>query len=322
MPDRPSPTVAAADSPPPIDLQQLERTPLRAVDPRRRGRAFGVDYVKLDMPDGAELWITVYGWELLHNLLPGVWYHDRRYVKHGEKLAGGTGSVYRVPTVGLNGHRKDLVVKFSRFAQEVPLFIASSGHTFVPEEMVDTARFNSPFEEFGVIKAMRKENVGPGALHIRTKRPLAIYCPPRTYPLWQLGRSRGRYRVPHQHLEHDQAKHDLPHKARLHLDREYILLFEWVEGHDAEWFFERGLLAGWELEALTRRVAAELRHAGYIVLDHKPKHFVLRERKDTGRLLRRHNRLVYALIDFELLLPLPPQHHVCGLDEFDFGSGI
>ncbi|MFP3422798.1 hypothetical protein R0K19_25865, partial [Bacillus sp. SIMBA_161] len=59
-----------------------------------------------------------------------------------------------------------------------------------------------------------------------------------------------------------------------------------------------------------------------IVLDHKPKHFVLRERKDTGQLLRRHNRLVYALIDFELLLPLPPQYQVCQLDEDDFGSGI
>ena len=322
MPDRPSTSAASASEPPPIDLHKLERTALQDVHPRRRAAAFGVDYVRLDMPDGAELYITRYGWALLHNMMPEVWYHDRRFSRHGEKLAGGTGAVYRVPTVGLTGHRKDLVVKFSRFAQEVPLFIAGSGHAFAPPEMIDAARFNSPFEEFGVIKAMRKEHVGPDHPHIRTKRPLAIYCPPERYPLWQLGRSRSRHRPPRQKLEHDQERNDLPRKIELHLDREYILLFEWVEGHDAEWFYERGMLAGGELEALTQRVAEELRHAGYAVLDHKPKHFILRERKDTGRLLRRHGRLVYALIDFELLVPLPPQHRVCRLDERDFGAGI
>ena len=43
---------------------------------------------------------------------------------------------------------------------------------------------------------------------------------------------------------------------------------------------------------------------GFRVLDTKPNHIILRRRRD-GSLLRRHGKLVYAMVDFELLQRTP-----------------
>lgn len=264
-----------------------------------RARIFGVDYVQLIMPDGGRLFLTRFGWPRLAHLLPQRWYAQKRYLKQGSRLPGGTSNVYRVTSYDDEGRPLQVVVKFCRFAQDVPLSLRS---TIAPaigdDEVLDAARFNGPFEEFSLLMDLRRGLYGPPDLCILTKRPLAIYCPPEQFSSWQLGRNPARF-ARHQHdLERDQQR--AGRRVELDSNRLYILLFGWVEGQSAEEFFEQGLLSMEEMRELSRRVTDELHQKGFIVLDNKPKHFILRRRAD-GSLLRRGGKLVYLLVDFELL---------------------
>ena len=54
------------------------------------------------------------------------------------------------------------------------------------------------------------------------------------------------------------------------------------------------------LVLLTRTSNHALARLGYRVLDNKPRHLIVRPRPD-GTLLRRHGKIVYTMIDFELL---------------------
>lgn len=262
-------------------------------------RIFGVDYVQLVMPDGGRLFLTRFGWPRLAHLLPQRWYEQKRYLKQGSRLPGATSNVYRVTSYDDEGRPLQVVVKFCRFAQDVPLSVRS---TIAPaigdDEVLDAARFNGPFEEFGLLMDLRRGRYGPPELCILTKRPLAIYCPPEQYSQWQLGRNPARF-ARHQHdLDRDQGR--AGRRVELDSSRLYILLFGWVEGRSAEEFYEEGLITQEEMRALSMRVADELHQKGFTVLDNKPKHFILRRRAD-GSLLRRDGKLVYLLVDFELL---------------------
>jgi len=63
---------------------------------------------------------------------------------------------------------------------------------------------------------------------------------------------------------------------------------------------ELGLIGASEVERETRRVGDELDQKGFVVLDHKPQHVIVRPQGD--RLLRhRDGTLAYVLVDFELL---------------------
>lgn len=194
----------------------------------------------------------------------------------------------------------ELVVKFSRFAEHVPLFMPSTLPDDLPGYLADQATFNSPFEEFGLIEDMRRGWYGPARLRILTKRPLAIYCTPTHHPLWQLGRTPGRFSEYDLALKADQAGVTDEEKVRLDIDRQYITLFGWVQGNNAEDEHLAGRLTREELEQLTLRVNHELALKGFRILDNKPKHFILRRRRD-GTLLRRQGKLVYVQVDFELL---------------------
>lgn len=305
---------AASASPGPLDLpahalRTLLSTPFGDAPRAHRGRAFGVDYQCLDLPDGSTLYVTAHGWPLLDHLMPGRWYEHRLFADQGERLSGGTGNVYRVPTRGLAGRPRDLVVKFSRFAQEVPLHVMSTFLHAVDQAARDNAAFNSPFEEFGHIAALRQRSRQTALGRVWTKRPLAIYRPAGRFPLWQLGRTTGRfaaYDYAHgRNQDFEQRTHSPARAITLEIDRDYILLFGWVDGADAEQMFERNLLSIDDLKAMTQRVETHLAAAGFRVLDHKPKHFILRQRPD-GSLLRRRDALAYALIDFELLQATQP----------------
>jgi hypothetical protein len=191
--------------------------------------------------------------------------------------------------------RLDLVVKFSRVAQDVPLHIVSQEREQANNPVGDSARFTNPFEEFGLLMELRRGAYGPPDLRIRTKRPLAIYCPAQRHDLWRMGRSKHQFaRERRALLRHVQDG------IELDIRRDYILLYGYVEGEDAETVHARGLLSREQLLALTLRVSEELAAKGFEVMDHKPKHFILRVRAD-GSLLRRHGRLPYVLIDFELM---------------------
>jgi hypothetical protein len=80
-----------------------------------------------------------------------------------------------------------------------------------------------------------------------------------------------------------------------------VVIYSWVRGADAHDYHARGLLDDSTMRQLTRRVRGELDAKGFLVLDHKPRHIILRQRPD-GTLLRdRTGELAYVLIDFELL---------------------
>ncbi|MBI1338165.1 MAG: hypothetical protein GC164_14570 [Phycisphaera sp.] len=280
---------------------KLSAVPFDKMPPAFHARAFGVEYIRLEEPDGGELYVTRYGWPVLEHLMADQWYLHNAYAVRGTKLPGATGSVYRVPTINRRGRRRDLVVKFSRFAQDVPIYVATNALDMVPPEALANAEFNGPFEEFGQLMRLRRPH--PTLPAVRTKRPLAIYSPPREYPLWQLGRTKGRF-IHYQKDQIDSQQQDPGTSAiNLNIQRQYVLLYQWVRGENAEYYFDQGLLTKDELHSLTQRVVDALSARGLVVLDNKPRHFILRPRHGGDEPMRRNGELVYNLVDFELLKP-------------------
>lgn len=56
---------------------------------------------------------------------------------------------------------------------------------------------------------------------------------------------------------------------------------------------------------LHERVNQELLYKGFVMLDNKPRHVILRQNRNADGLLKRHGDFVYALVDFELLKRTP-----------------
>lgn len=103
-------------------------------------------------------------------------------------------------------------------------------------------------------------------------------------------------------LERDQrAEHG---HVQLHRRRQYVLVYEWLKGLDAELCFKQGLIDETTMAEMTTKSAAEMRAKGFLVLDHKPRHVILRPCRG-GKLLRRDGELVYGIVDFELLQRTP-----------------
>ncbi len=244
--------------------------------------------------------MTRFGWPNLSHVLPSGWFTDKWYVKHGERLPGSTGSVYHVHSRPISGRSADMLVKFSRVAQEVPLVVQTTFPEDVPPDVIAAARFNSPMEEFGLLMEMRHSRLRPSGACIRTQHPLAIYAPPEEFQLWQLGRDETRF-IRHRHLlAKDQA--DEVKAIELDIRRVYVLLYGWIKGEDAAQSCISGAIDESELRELTLRASHELRQTGFRVLDHKPQHFILRRDHRSGNVLRRRNgQLEYALVDYELL---------------------
>ncbi len=261
-------------------------------------RAFGVEYAHVRPDEGGDLYVTRFGWPDVASLLPERWWTGEWYAREGVRLPGSTGTVYRVRTRAGAGRALDLVVKFSRVAQEISVMVDSSFPERMPPEVLAEARFNSPLEEFGLVKELRGAGAGTPPARLLTQRPLAIYAPSEEFDLWQLGRTTSSFQ-PHRLLlaadQDDEVK-----AIELDIKRMYVLLYGWIGGLDAEDAWTAGLLSEEEFRALTPRVVRELSERGFRVLDNKPKHFILRPRSD-GRLLRRRGELVYGLVDFELL---------------------
>ena len=110
--------------------------------------------------------------------VPDHWYEDHLYTQRGHRLLEGTGTVYQVASPHERLGTVPLVMKHSRFGQDVPLQVSSEFlREFVSEEAMLNARFNGPFEEFGHLMAVRDQSRRPNIPRIRTKRPLAIYVP-------------------------------------------------------------------------------------------------------------------------------------------------
>lgn len=251
----------------------------------------GVDYQHLKTADGGDLYLTRHGQLFWRNLLPENWYASDWFKDQRRRLEG-TSMVYHVPTRVVGGRSIDLVVKFSRVGEVVPV------DTFTVNKFIE-AEFNSPFEEFAVLMELREGSGGPRGIRIRTQRPLAIYVPSKRLQLWQTGRS-----------EHKIAAKIAQHPGvEIDILRQYVVLFSWVKGQDAvetaDSFDLQGEARTRFLSQVNSLVIHELEQKGYQVVDMKPQHVILRPRRGRQLLRDRNQQFVYALIDYELLQRTP-----------------
>jgi hypothetical protein len=267
-----------------------------------RRRVFGVDYLQLRGRQSGDLLVTRHGWPVLESIVPSQWFVGERLRKIGRQLAGATGAVYRVPVPHRACSRFALVVKFSRFTQEALVSIA-------PDEVLDweerdriaASEFLSPFEELAHVERLRAQ---AGAC-VPTKAPLAIYSPATRYLDWQLGRRSHRRWWYDRVLAEDQAAQPEGLRVVYEWERMYILLYRWIDGIDAESAYQQGYLTEPELWDLSRGARQDLRRLGWDVLDHKPRHLIVRPAAGAGGLLCRRGRTLWALVDYELLVPYP-----------------
>jgi hypothetical protein len=299
-PDRPTWPLASIEN-----IASLARIPFDQVPTEMVREAFGVRYAELPDVSGGSLWVNRHGWNHLEQLDPARWFFEKQYSRRGKWLSEGSGAVYRVSSCSDRSVPIDLVVKFSRMAQDLHVDVSSTFPGDIPRHVVDEASFNDPFQEFGLVEELRTSPFGPSDLKILTKRPLAIYSPARRFDTWQLGRSQDRFRGHCLRLERDQEnKYAGFDKVDLAMERQYIMVFHWIRGVDAQELGRHGILDARESTRLVRRVIEELAAKGFRVLDTKPNHIILRRRRD-GRLLSRRGKLEYALVDFELLQRTP-----------------
>ncbi|MFT3870376.1 MAG: hypothetical protein QM715_18160 [Nibricoccus sp.] len=267
----------------------------------KTAEVYGVRYAVFERPDFGQLLVTRYGWPLLRALMPDRWYAEGKFWRNGERMGQSTGTVYRYGVKEENGATNDFVIKVSRYAQDVPFYASATFLGRFPESVVASLRFNNPFEEFGRLNRLRSSKQGP---RLYTKRPLAIYSPPEQLQLWQHGRGESAAEMEKQAV----AGFQETGRVRIELDplRSYYSLFGWVKGVDASTLFQAGQLSEADMLQLTEDSIADLMAHGMIVLDHKPAHLILRPKANGAGCLRRPDgRIVYALVDFELLADLP-----------------
>jgi hypothetical protein len=251
----------------------------------------GVDYFHLKTRDGGDLYLTRFGLPFWRQLQPENWYAPDWFEARRERLEG-TSTVYKVPTRAVNGKALQLVVKWSRVGEVVPL------DTFTVNKFIH-AEFNSPFEEFSLLMELRKGETGPPGIRMRTQRPLAVYVPSERLQHWQTGRSEDKIRA-------KIARHP---GVEIDILRQYVVLFEWIKGLDAvetsELFRLEDRARAEFLARATSLVTHELWQKGYRVVDMKPAHIILRPGPNKSLLRERNGQYAYALVDYELLERTP-----------------
>jgi hypothetical protein len=261
--------------------------PTRGAQPLPQLSLLGVDYWKHCPATGGELYLTRYGRPFLAQLDPGQWYAPDWFESHRQRLVG-TSVIYRVESRPVDGRALDLVVRFNRVGERVPV------DTVTLCQFVH-ADFNSPHEEFSLLMDLRAGRFGPSGLRIHTQKPLAIFVPPGRLALWQTGR-----------LEHKIAAKLARHPGvDLDILRDYLVVFGWIDGLDATQMANALDLEGAVREKfLTETVSFvtdQLAQKGFRVLDMKPAHVILRRQRNGSLLRDAQGRLVYALVDYELL---------------------
>ena len=250
----------------------------------------GVDYFGLKTEDGGDLYLTRFGLPFRKHLAPENWYDSDWFEAQRTRLKG-TSAIFRVPTKAVGGVSLDLVVRFSRVGEEVPLDMLTRYENIHSE-------FNSPFEEFSLVMQLRTAGNGPSRPRILTKRPLAIHVPAERLQLWQTGRLESTIAAKVARLS----------EAPIDILRQYILIYGWIKGLNAvEALQAFGAIQGPPelfLRETTLRASHDLKRNGFRVVDIKPEHIILRIAPDGSLVRRRNGNPAYALIDYELLEPL------------------
>lgn len=257
----------------------------------------GVLYLHRRTPEGGDLYLTPFGLAVQQQLEIANWLEPAWFQAHRQRLEG-TSTVYRVPTRPVEGRSIDLVVKYCRVGEDVPL------NTHTMREFM-SAEFNSPWEEFALVMELRESRFGPRHLRIATQEPLAIHVPPEHLQLWQTGRSEER-------VERIQRRHP---GVALDILKQYQLVYGWIPGLDLMQVL-RGIGPAWDgLDAYAWRMNAKvLQHMdskGYAVADMKPVHIIFHDeevaelRREPAAVAEVAERLIdagrYSVIDYELL---------------------
>lgn len=260
---------------------------LQLLPQSERVSLIGVDYRQYQTADGSELYLTRFGKPFLKHLAPENWYETEWFAKHRVRLEG-TSTIYRIPTKPINGRSLNLVVRFCRVAQDVPLDPRTLN------QHAD-AEFNSPFEEFALVMELRGAQRGRSRPCIWTKKPLAIYVPSTRLAEWQTGRVESK-------MAAKLARHP---ETKLDIARQYLVVYGWIKGFNA---VEAAQVMGMTgqatkkfLEETTLRAINDLKDHGFRMLDIKPEHVVLRVLSKDSLLRRRNGEPEYALVDYELL---------------------
>lgn len=280
-------------------FHRLQQPEFDAVPEAYRYRIFDVDYIGVKGLQGGWLFLTRNGWPWAEFLSPHHWYFDSRFKETGRRLLGSTGIVYKVNLPHSVRSHLPTILKINRFAQDAPVFfnLNAGGEQAA---MGRGMRFLSAFEEFSLIYKLRASGLKRGLPPVRTQHPLAVYIPPTLYPAWKMGRKESEYWAYDRALRLDQQRYPESQRVVYHWDRNYITLFHWVSGIDAQSACENKLIDDGTMEALTRWVNEDLAAHGFAVADNKPLHIILRADK-RGRILRHEGKPCYALIDYELL---------------------
>jgi hypothetical protein len=278
-------------------------------------KAFGVDYSHIKTSDGGDLWLTGYGRPLEKFLVPEAWHTDGWYYK-GSNAGSSTGSsrTYLVNTREVDGVSRRLVVRWSRFGEAIPGIENMSERPDVMERYgvtyadINTAKFNNPFQEFGLVLQLRDSSKRDGS-RILTQKPLAIYSPP---PRKQQSQQRqdSLVRFHQDIMDKDQSGVLEGERIRLENDRTYALLYERIEGENAVkalralGYNDEGIMQLWS------DVAKDLGERGFVIIDGKPDNLIVRVGVDsagTRTLLRRNDKIVTGIIDYELLARRQPK---------------
>ncbi len=247
----------------------------------------GVKYLHLRVEDGTDLYVTEHGLPFAKSLMPENHWGDKAWMKAHSVRLPGTSAVHQVVTKEVDGRSKEIVIKWNRMGQDIP------GETRVVDDA--GAEFNSPFMEFSLVIELRNTlDESPGRLH--THKPLAIYVPRKYVKGERLGRKRHR-------MEAIQRTHE--EEISIDWNRNYAVIYEWLKGIDAVEACRGDLLDYQTVAELVQRTNDDLANKGFAVADNKPQHVIVRPTQD-GQLARdRAGKLLYALVDFELLKRSP-----------------
>ncbi|MGA1236528.1 MAG: hypothetical protein ACO34E_06635 [Limisphaerales bacterium] len=255
----------------------------RSLDFRHRV-ILGLEYFHAQTAEGGDLFLTVHGRPFVEHLLPEKWLSPVWFKAHRDRLRG-TSTIYHAQTQPVGGRSLELVVRYNRVGEDIPV-------DTVTRQLRPNVEFKCPFEEFATLEDLRSARVG-GGRRIYTKRPLAVYSPPKCLEVWQTGRSEERFAL-------KQAQ--VP-EGCLDIHRQYIVVYGWIRGLDMRQAVEgrNSRTAHHLLVETMAEVERDLAEAGYGVLDMKPEHIIVRLDGNGEVVRRRDGRLMYALIDYELL---------------------
>jgi hypothetical protein len=240
-----------------------------------------VSYIHFKTKNKGDLYLTKYGMPFIENLEPDNFLSDQAWFTRNSARLSGTSFTYKVRTKQINGRSLDIVIKWNRMGQDIP----GAGDS---KELLN-AEFNSPFEEFSLVMELRDSKYESG--NIITQQPLAIYVPPEKRELWQTGRREYKMKM----------KIDTHQEIKLDMLRPYLVIYKWIKGLDASEACQKGIISDEKKWELVVAVEQDMKSKGFIVRDRKPHHIIIRRKGDGALYTDRENKILYALVDFELL---------------------